>query len=51
MEPTKSHSKKGKRGKKKKKGRKGGDGEEDEGYFARPTVDTSYGEMPEVGKE
>ena len=49
MEPSKPHSKKGKRGKKKKKGRR--DDDEDEGVFARPAVDTSFGEMPEVQKE
>ena len=49
MEPPKPRSKKGKREKKKKK--KGHGGDEDgggEGFFARPAVDTSFGEMPEV---
>ena len=49
MEPVKTHGKKGKKGKKKKKGRR--DEQEEEELFGRPTVDTSYGEMPEVGIE
>ena len=41
--------KKGKRGKKKgKKGRKGQDSDDDDQSSARPVVDTSMGQMPEV---
>lgn len=50
MDMPNTKSKKGKKGKKRgKKGRRERDDDEDENEpFARPAVDTSHGEMPEV---